>query len=111
LCFLQLDFTQSVTYNDTYKNYKLHYRGIGMTSTEKRKLIKQASKLYTLGITVERRREKVRRLVEKKIPYDSPEMEKALSEFHTADMEWKRLEQEHLNYRAQFGIPKDALIK
>ena len=50
-------------------------------------------------------------MVEKKIPYDSPEMEKALSEFHTADMEWKRLEQEHLNYRAQFGIPNDALIK
>lgn len=48
-----------------------------MTPTEKRKLIKQASKLYTLGITVERRREKVRRLVEKK--------------FHMIHRKWKKL--------------------
>lgn len=44
-----------------------------MTTKEEAKLIKQAGKLYTLGLTVERRREKLRRLVEKKVPYDSPQ--------------------------------------
>jgi hypothetical protein len=46
-----------------------------MTTKEKTKLIKQAGKLYTLGLTVEKRREKLRRLAERNIPYDSPQME------------------------------------
>ena len=37
-----------------------------MTTKEKAKLIKQAGKIYTLGLTVERRREKLRQLVQKK---------------------------------------------
>lgn len=72
-----------------------------MTAKEKAKLIRQAGKLYTLGITVENYREKLRRLAEKQVPYDSPQMKAALSEFQAADEEWKRLEQEHLEYRAQ----------
>lgn len=43
-----------------------------MTAKEKAKLIKQAGRLYTLGLTVEKHREKLRRLVEKKVPYASP---------------------------------------
>jgi hypothetical protein len=68
-----------------------------MIVKEKAKLTRQASKLYTLGVNVERKREKIHRLVEKKVPYDSPEMEQALFEFHVSDEEWYRLEQEHLN--------------
>ncbi|NNJ32859.1 hypothetical protein [Lacrimispora defluvii] len=75
-----------------------------MTAKEKAKLVKQAGRLYTLGLTVEKRKEKLRRLVEKKVPYDSPQMKEALSEFEQANEEWKRLEREHLAYRAQFGI-------
>lgn len=75
-----------------------------MTAKEKAKLVKQAGRLYTLGLTVEKRKEKLRRLVEKKVPYDSPQMKEALSEFQEADEEWKRLEQEHLEYRTQFGM-------
>lgn len=75
-----------------------------MTAKEKAKLVKQAGKLYTLGLTVEKRREKLRRLVEKRIPYDSPQMKEALSEFQVVDEEWKRLVQEHLEYRAHMGI-------
>jgi hypothetical protein len=75
-----------------------------MTAKEKAKLVKQAGKLYTLGVTLENRREKLRRLVEKKIPYDSPQMKEALLEFQMADEEWKQLEQEHLEYRNQLGI-------
>ncbi|MDD3228964.1 MAG: hypothetical protein PHE09_07060 [Oscillospiraceae bacterium] len=72
-----------------------------MTAKEKAKLIKQAGKLYTLGLIVEKRREKLRQLVAKKVPYDSPQMKEALSEFQTVNEEWQRLEQEHLAYRQQ----------
>lgn len=78
-----------------------------MTAKEKAKLVKQAGKLYTLGLTVEKRREKLRRLVEKEVPYDSPQMKEALSEFQQVDKEWKLLEQDHLQYRAQLSITKD----
>lgn len=77
-----------------------------MTAKEKVKLIKQAGKLYPLGLTVEKHRERLRRLVEKRIPYDSPQMKEALSEFKAADEEWKRLEQEHLEYRKHLKICK-----
>lgn len=70
-----------------------------MTAKEKTKLIRQAGKLYTLGITVENRREKLRRLVEKQVPYDSPQMKEALLEYQKADEEWKRLELDHLDYK------------
>lgn len=73
-----------------------------MTTKEKTTLIKQAGKLYTLGKKVERCRDKLRRLVEKKVPYDSPLMKAALDEFEASNKEWKRQEQEHLRYRAQF---------
>ncbi|MBP3038442.1 hypothetical protein J9303_02845 [Bacillaceae bacterium Marseille-Q3522] len=73
-----------------------------MTAKEKAKLIKQAGKLYTLGLIVEKRREKLRQLVAKQVPYESPQMKEALSEFQAADEEWQRLEQEHLTYRQQF---------
>lgn len=80
-----------------------------MTTKEKATLIKQAGKLYTLGKKVEGCRDKLRRLVEKKVPYNSPLMKAALDEFEAANKEWKRQEQEHLQYRAKFGIIKDKL--
>jgi len=78
-----------------------------MTTKEKATLLRQAGKLYTLGLKVEKCRDKLRRLVEKKVPYDSPQMITALGEFEAADNEWKRLEQEHLRYRAQFENSED----
>ncbi len=74
-----------------------------MTAKEKTTLFKQAGKLYTLGLKVEKCRDKMRRLVEKKVPYDSPQMIVALAEFEAADNEWKRLEQEHQQYRARLN--------
>ncbi len=53
---------------------------------------------------MENHRKKLRRLAEKKVPYDSPQMKEALSEFEQADEEWKQLEQEHLDYKKQLGI-------
>jgi hypothetical protein len=78
-----------------------------MTTKEKATLLRQAGKLYTLGRKVEKCRDKLRQLVEKKVPYDSPQMIAALGEFEAADNEWKRLEQEHLRYRAQFRNGED----
>ena len=75
-----------------------------MTAKEKATLIKQASKLYSLGRTVEKRREKLCRLADENVPYDSPRMRESLAEFQAADNEWKQLEKEHLHYRTQFGI-------
>ncbi len=72
-----------------------------MTTKEKAKLIKQATKLTTLGLTLEKCREKLRKLVDKKTPYDSPQMKIALEEFQAADEEWKRLEQEHLKFKEE----------
>lgn len=80
-----------------------------MTAKEKSRLIKQAGKLYTLGLTVEKHREKLRRLVEKKVPYDSLQMKEALSEFQEADEQWKRLEQEHLEYRKHLDISSESI--
>lgn len=73
-----------------------------MKTNEKTKLIQQASRLYMLGLTVEKCRKKLQRLVEGKTSYDSPQMKKALDEFNMADEEWKRLEREHLKYRKKF---------
>lgn len=78
-----------------------------MTTKEKAKLLRQASKLYTLGLTVEKCRNKLRKLVEKKIPYDSPQMKEALSKFQKTNKEWKQLEQEHLQYKLQVGTTND----
>jgi len=47
-----------------------------------------------LGLTVEKRRDKLRRLMEKKLPYDSPQMKEALMEFQATVEEWKRMKQE-----------------
>ena len=82
-----------------------------MTSKEKAKLIKQAGRLYLLGHTVEKHRSELRRLVERKVPYDSPQMAEALAKFEEADSEWKRLEQEHLNFRSRLGMKQDQLIE
>ncbi len=74
-----------------------------MTAQEKAILVDQAGQLFRLGLKVEKRREKLRRLVEKKVPYNSPQMWTALLEFQTAESEWKELECAHLQYKARFS--------
>ena len=70
-----------------------------MTGQEKRTLIAQAAKLTTLGYKMDAAREKLRRLVEKQVPFNSDKMKKALMEFERLDSQWKQLEQEHLTLR------------
>ena len=64
-------------------------------------LLRSAARLYSLGIEVEAAREQLRKLVEKGVPYDYPEMRKALEEFQGLDQQWKALEQEHLQLKAE----------
>lgn len=64
-------------------------------------LLRSAARLYSLGIEVEAAREQLRKLVEQGSSYDSPEMRKALEEFQELDRQWKALEQEHLQLRAE----------
>lgn len=58
-----------------------------MTTEEKAILVDQAGRLFRLGLKVERCRENRRKLVEKKVPYNSPQMWIALLEFQAADSE------------------------
>lgn len=64
-------------------------------------LVALGAKLTRLGMTVESRRNKLWQLVEKGVPYESPQMLKALQEFQQTDAEWKQLEQEYLTLRDQ----------
>ena len=66
-------------------------------------LLRSAARLYSLGIEVEAAREQLRKLVQQGVPYDSPEMKKALEEFQKLDQQWKALEQEHLKLRAEIA--------
>ena len=43
-------------------------------------LLRSAARLYSLGIEVEVAREQLRKLVKQGVPYDSPEMRKALNQ-------------------------------
>lgn len=64
-------------------------------------LIVLGTKLTRLGMTVESRRNKLRQLVEKGVPYESPQMLKALQEFQQADAEWKQTEAAYLDLRKE----------
>lgn len=67
-------------------------------------LIALGAKLTRLGMTVEGRRNKLRQLVEKGVPYESPQMLKALQEYQAADTEWKQTEMSYLKLRREIGI-------
>jgi hypothetical protein len=41
-------------------------------NADKRLLLEQAAKLYTLGVTVENERNKIKTLVDRGVPYDDP---------------------------------------
>ncbi len=62
-------------------------------------LLKSAARLYSLGVDLEMAREKLRKLVEQGVPYDSREMQDAYKEFSELDVQWKELEKQHLALR------------
>ena len=66
-------------------------------------LLRSAARLYSLGLEVEGARQHLRELVEQGVSYTSPEMRKALEEFQELDRQWKALEQEHIQLRAELA--------
>lgn len=66
---------------------------------KEKELIALGAKLTSLGLTVENKRNKLRKLVGQGVPYESPQMLQALQEFQQADAEWKQTEAAYLDLR------------
>lgn len=66
---------------------------------QKKLLLQSAARLYTLGMDLEGARERLRKLVEQGVPYDSPEMKNAYRDFVELDRQWKELEGQHMTLR------------
>ena len=62
----------------------------------KMQLILLAGELCALGKTVEKKRTKLKRLIDAGSPYDAPEVMTAVCEFQKADAEWKQTEAAYL---------------
>ena len=62
-------------------------------------LLKSAARLYSLGVDLEMARNKLKKLVDQGVPYDSKEMKDAYREFSELDTQWKELEKQHLELR------------
>lgn len=75
-----------------------------MTKEDKHLLLKSATKLYTLGIAVDRKRNKLKKLVERGVPYDAPEVLATLERCENLGAEWNQLEANHLELRKRLGI-------
>ena len=69
-------------------------------------LLRSAARLYSLGIEVEAAREQLRKLVQQGVPYDSPEMRKALEDYQELDQQWRGLEQEYLQLKEEIDRDK-----
>lgn len=64
-------------------------------------LIASAARLYGMGIDLEAARERLRRLVEHGVSYDSDEMKLAFLDFKELERQWKALERQHLDLREE----------
>ena len=62
-------------------------------------LLKSAARLYSVGVDLEMARDKLKKLVEQGVPYDSAEMRDAYKEFSELDKLWKEMEKQHLELR------------
>ncbi len=62
-------------------------------------LLKSAARLYSLGVDLEMARDKLKKLVDQGVPYNSKEMKDAYREFSELDTQWKELERQHIELR------------
>ena len=69
-------------------------------------LLASAARLYSLGVDLDAARERLSRLVEAGVSFSSPEMEQAYRDYQELDIQWKKLEKEHLDLRRE--ILRDA---
>lgn len=77
--------------------------------TENDLLIMSAARLYSLGVDLEGAREKLRQLVADRVPYESPEMLSAFTDFRTLEAQWKAMEKEHIEYRDELLKRKEKV--
>lgn len=70
-----------------------------MTGKERKTLIDQGIRLYTLGLKLEKERNKLRKLVEKGVAVNSSTVFETVDEFFEYERQWKELETEHLELR------------
>lgn len=66
---------------------------------KKERLLKSAAKLYSLGIDLEAAKERIRKLVDAGVNYESEEMMQAVREYKELKQQWDRLEQAYLQLR------------
>ena len=66
---------------------------------EKDLLLASAARLYSLGVDVEAARERLRKLVQQGVPYESEEMRMAYQSFTELNEQWKAMEQAHISLR------------
>lgn len=64
-------------------------------------LLASAARLYSLGIDLEAARERLRKLVEQGVSYDSDEIKQAVRDFKNLERQWKELEKQHLELRSE----------
>lgn len=69
-------------------------------AVKKELLLKSAARLYSLGIDLESAREKVKKLAEAGVAYDSREMTQAVQKFTEMKSLWDNLEREYLALRS-----------
>lgn len=62
-------------------------------------LLASAARLYSMGVDLEAARAKLKELVEQGVSYDSDEMKQAYQAFKDLELQWKALEQQHLELR------------
>jgi len=75
-----------------------------MTTEDKQLLRRQAYRLTSLGIAVERERSTLKKLIDRGISYDDPKVAQAVESFQAAQSEWNELEKEHLQLRQKLGL-------
>ena len=64
-------------------------------------LLASAARLYSMGVDLEAARARLKELVEQGVGYDSDEMMQAYRDFKELEQQWKALEQQHLELRAE----------
>ena len=64
-------------------------------------LLASAARLYSMGVDLEAARAKLKELVDQGVPYSSDEMVSAYQEFVELELQWKSLEQQHLELRKE----------
>ena len=82
-----------------FRLYIAFGNGGGNMDFRKDLLLASAARLYSIGVDLESARERLKILVEQGVGYDSDEMKRAYKDFKELELQWKTLEQQHIELR------------